>query len=221
MPNPLPLPAARRALVLFFLCVSCVRRTSRACLQQLAPAAQHRQSTAQPSPHPCTSRVAVNHLCETIWLPLDAPRTCSPRFNPLRPSPPVPSSALSVLNHRPGTATLPLPLPLAQIADRPLLLLLLLFLLLSTVRPPAHPPCPLAPSRAAVSPCPSALVPATGHQHLHSPLHSRLPLHLPLASARPPAIISSLSLSLECRRVRADVCGVDEWRGPSTTSRAP
>lgn len=49
-----------------------------------------------PLMHP---QVAVNHLCETIWLPLDAPRTCSPRFNPIRPSPLLP---------RGGTAALPL-----------------------------------------------------------------------------------------------------------------
>lgn len=56
---------------------------------------------------------------------------------------------------------------------------------------------------------------------LLTPLCGRsYPTHLLLLSTGPRASawhLSSSSIFLECRHIRADLCGVDKWRGPNTS----
>lgn len=167
--------------------------------------AQYRQSPIQPSPHSCTSQVAVNHLCETIWLPLIAPSTCSPRFNPFRPS---------LLSHpRAGNCY-----AAAAAASA------------ATVhRPPTLPTrrCSLDPSRLL---CPRAPLTSCQQRETSAPapalaLAIALALALVLCACTCTCICHSPSPTpaclrhfLECRRIRADVCvRSDEWRGPKSS----
>lgn len=143
-------------------------------------------------------QVAVNHLCETIWLPLGVPRTCSPRFNPFRPSLLLPGRA--VLRNA-----------IAAKID------LCCCCFCCCCSPP--PTCP--PVRARAFPCccvPVPLRPRASQQRDISTCTRTC--SCPCTSTCHSPTPARLRHFLECRRIRADVCGVDEWRG-SSTSRAP
>lgn len=160
-------------------------------------AAQHRQSPIQASPHSCTYRLQRTTCVK--------PSGCLSTYHAPAARDSIPSDL--AFSSPGGTVTLRY-----RCEDRPLLLAAG-----CCCSPP--PTCP--PVRARSFPCCCVPVPLRPRASQQRDISTCIcTCSCPCTSTCHSPTPARLRHFLECRRIRADVCGVDEWRGLST-SRAP